>query len=232
MVKLDVSIVIPSYNEAENLGVIIPKLKDVLSQANVNYEILVIDTIDKTDNTDEICVKNDVSYIQREISNNYCDAVKTGIKYANGEKTLFMDADGSHSSEFVLELLKYKDDFDLVIASRYVDGGDSDNNFLLKFMSYTLNATYALVLNIDCKDISNSFKLYDTKMLKSLNLKCRNFDIIEEIIYKLSKNNPEFKIKELPYYFKNRKYGKTKRKLVLFILGYIFTLIKLRFSDF
>lgn len=231
MNKIDVSIIIPAYEEAENLKEILPKLSETMKNSGYSYEILVIDTIEATDDTEEICLANHVTYIKRQEGNSYCNAVKTGIKSASAIKTIFMDADGSHSPGFLLELLKYKDDFDVVIASRYIDGGKTDNNFILKFLSQTLNNTYGFFLGLNCKDISNSLKLYDTKQLKELNLKCENFDIIEEILFKLNKHNKNFKIKEIPYYFRNRKYGKTKRNLVVFTLSYIYTLIKLKFSD-
>lgn len=230
MLDKDLTVIIPSYNEAQNLEIILPKLKEVLDETNLSYEVLILDTMEKTDNTEEICQKYNFDYIKREGSNNYCDAVKTGIKYVKGNKTIFLDADGSHNVKFIFELLKYKDEYDIVVASRYVEGGGSDNNLILKYMSRILNKTYSSFLNVKCNDISNGFKLYDTLQLKSLELRCSNFDIIEEIIYKLFKEHPDIKLKELPYYFENRKYGKTKRKLLLFIMGYIFTLVRLKLS--
>lgn len=231
MKEIDVSIILPAYKEAENLKEILPKLSDVMKKNGYIYEIIIVDTIEPTDDTEKICLINNAKYVKRDGGNNYCNAVKTGIKSANGLKTIFMDADGSHSPEFLPELLKYKDDYDVVIASRYVEGGKTDNNFILKFLSQTLNKTYGFFLGLKCKDISNSLKLYDTKQLKALNLKCENFDIIEEILFKLNKHNKNLKIKEIPYYFKNRKYGKTKRNLITFTLSYIYTLIKLKFSE-
>lgn len=231
MADKNLTVIIPSYNEAKNLELILPKLKDVLDKTNLSYEVLIVDTMEKTDNTEELCLKSSFNYLPRENSNDYCDAVKTGIRHAKGEKTMFLDADGSHNVDFIPELLKYKDEYDIVVASRYVKGGGSDNNIILKYMSLILNKSYSWVLRIKCNDMSNGFKLYDTNQLKGLDLKCQNFDIIEEIMYKLGRKNKELKIKEVPYYFENRKFGKTKRKLLLFILGYIFTLIKLKSSD-
>lgn len=227
---IDLTLIVPAYNEAQNLEAILPKLKNVLDKTNLSFEVLIVDTIEKTDNTEELCAQFEVDYIKREGSDDYSDAVKTGIKRAQGQKTIFFDADGSHNPDFIPELLKYKDDYDIVIASRYVEGGGSDNNILLKYMSLILNKSYSWILNIKCNDLSNGFKLYDTEQLKALNLRCSNFDVIEEIIYKLCRYNAGEKIKEVPYYFENRKFGKTKRKLLLFIMGYIFTLVKLKLS--
>jgi len=182
------------------------------------------------DNTKEVCEENNVSYIQRTGGNNYGDAIRTGIDRARGEYTIFMDADGSHSPEFISKLYNYKNEYDVVIASRYIDGGSTDNNWLLILMSYITNMTYSVVLNLRYKDISNSFKLYRTSHLKELTLKCKNFDIVEEILYKIKKDHKELKVLEIPYSFKQRLFGHTKRNLLLFILTYIVTIVRLRFD--
>ena len=73
-------------------------------------------------------------------------------------------------------------------------------------------------------------KLYKTIHLKELTLKCKNFDIVEEILYKLKKDHEDLTVLEIPYSFKQRLFGHTKRNLFLFILTYIGTIIRLRFD--
>jgi dolichol-phosphate mannosyltransferase len=94
-------------------------------------------------------------------------------------------------------------------------------------MSYVLNLTYRIFFNIKVKDISNSFRMYKTEQLKLLPLECNNFDIVEEIIIKLSKYIPTFKFLEIPVFFDQRKYGESKRDLVKFIFSYLTTIKKL-----
>ena len=101
---------------------------------------------------------NNAHYVPQEGGNHYGDAIRTGIKYAKGKYTIIMDADGSHSPEFVHYLYGYKDDYDIVMASRYINGGSTDNNGILIFMSHVTNIIYSVVLNLNYKDISNSFK--------------------------------------------------------------------------
>lgn len=230
MNKKELSIIIPSYLEGENLNIILPRLKDVLDEINISYEILIIDTVEQMDNTKEICERNKVFYINREGGNSYGDAVRTGIDKADSNFIIFMDADGSHTPEFIKNIYANRFNNDVVIASRYVEGGDTDNSKILILMSLVVNIIYSLVLNLNCKDVSNSFKLYKTSDMKKLKLKCNNFDIVEEILFKLKRNNKNLSIKEIPYVFKKRMFGNTKRNLFLFILTYFFTLIKLRFS--
>ncbi len=225
----DLSVIIPAYKEAENLKIILPQLVAVIRELG-QAEVLVIDTVEPLDETAQVCEANAVNYYNRRDGNNYGDAIRTGIAQATGKYTIFMDADGSHDPNFIKALYGYRADFDIVIASRYVNGGDTDNSRLLIFMSLAVNYIYGLVLNIKCQDISNSFKLYQTADLKQLSLKCNNFDIVEEIIYKLKKQKGVLKIKELPFLFKKRMFGDTKRNLLQFILTYIVTLYKLRFD--
>jgi len=220
----------PCYLEEENLRLLLPRLVKELTTIGDTFEILIIDTMQPMDNTKDVCNANKATYILRETGNNYGDAIRTGIKYAQGEYTIFMDADGSHSPEFVHNLYKYKNEYDIVIASRYITGGSTDNNRLLILMSYITNITYSIVLNLHYKDISNSFKLYKTSSLKELTLRCKNFDIVEEILYKIKKYHKEINVLEIPYSFKERMFGHTKRNLFFFILTYIITIIRLRFD--
>ena len=230
MENKELSIIIPAYLEEENLRIILPRLNNVLKTVSNNCEVLVIDTIMPMDNTKKVCDEVGAVYISRSGGNNYGDAIRTGINYASGKYTIFMDADGSHAPEFVKNLYENKDGQDVVVASRYVKDGNTENSKMLIFMSLVVNVMYSLVLNIKCKDISNSFKLYKTEDLKELQLRCDNFDIVEEILFKLKKKKGILKIKEIPFLFKKRMFGSTKRNLFLFMLSYIVTIIKLRFG--
>lgn len=225
-----ISVVIPAYLEEENLRVLLPRLKTTMIKSGYDYEILVIDTLTPKDHTKDVCLQNEAKYIPREKGNNYGDAVRTGIKYASGEFTIFMDADGSHTPEFVKNLLDQKDTCDVAIASRYIEGGATDNKKILILMSWVVNICYSVVLNLKCKDVSNSFKLYKTNALKEITLYSNHFEIVEEILFKLAKKNKNILIKEIPFTFKKRMFGSTKRNLVLFMISYFITLIKLRFG--
>lgn len=230
MQKNKLSIILPSYLEEENLKLLLPMLNVTLSAQEIAYEIIVVDTVKPLDGTPDVCKRYNSKYINRENDNSFGSAVRTGIRSANGSFILVMDADGSHPPEFIPNMLKYMSDYDIVIASRYVEGGCTENSKISIVMSKVLNIIYATVLNIKCNDVSNNFKIYKTSLLKGIHLYCNNFDIVEEIIYKICKNNKKIKIKEVPFTFKKRMYGQTKRNLIIFIITFIFTLIKLRYG--
>ncbi len=226
----ELSVVLPAYLEEENLKELLPGLRAVLDRAGLTYEIVVVDALAPRDNTAAVCALHGAVYINREHGEFFGDAVRTGIRKASGKFLLFMDADGSHQPGLIPDLLRHRDACDVVVASRYVEGGGTENPKLLIFMSRVLNFVYSLVLNIDCRDVSNSFKLYRAKDLKPLRLYCSNFDIVEEILYKIVKNNPAAKIKEIPFTFGKRKFGETKRNLAAFMLFFLWTLVRLRFG--
>lgn len=230
MISKELSIIIPAYLEEENLRIVIPRLNHSLRRYGIDYEILVVDTMQKKDNTGVVCEQNDARYINRGGGDSYGDAVRTGIEEAAGRYIMFMDADGSHSPEMAPELLKHRNEYDVVIASRYVPGGGSDNSKILIAMSYIVNRLYSIVLGLECRDVSNSFKVYRAADLKSLTLHCGKFDIIEEILVKLKRRKFDLQIMEVPYFFKERMFGHTKRNLLLFMLFYLKTLLVLKFK--
>lgn len=225
----ELSIIIPAYLEEQNLRLLAPRLKTAANATGLTYEIIIVDTQSPMDSTKQLCEQFSLRYCPREGDNSYGSAVRTGIKQSRGDRIIFMDADGSHNPEFIPELLQHKEQFDIVIASRYIEGGNTENTPLLILMSKMVNWGYAFFLNIDCKDISNSFKLYPGDKLRALELRCQNFDIVEEVLYKLIKANQGLSIKEVPFTFKQRMFGLTKRNLFKFVFTYFLTLIRLRF---
>ena len=230
MATLDLSVIIPSYLEEENLRLILPRLAAALSTLNVSHEILVVDRTQTYDATDQVCRLSGARYVNRAPGDSYGDAVRTGLSQSRGSTLIFMDADGSHAPEFVPQLFAAKAANDVVIASRYVAGGQTDNSAALIVLSRFVNIAYSVVLGLKVKDVSNSFKLYDAAQARAVRLTSSNFDIIEELLYKMKRANPKLRILEIPFSFKERMFGHTKRNLLAFALSYFITLIRLRLS--
>ena len=222
--KINTSIIIPSFNESSNLSILLPKL---YSDVNIkNLEIIVIDGYYFDKKTYDLCKKNRVIYCKRTINNTYGQAIRTGIEKARGKYIVLMDADFSHTPSFINKMYSFKES-DVVIASRYVSKGGTDNSLYLIFLSRLLNYIYSIILSIPIKDISNSFRLYNASKIKNIKTISNNFDIIEEIIFKLYKKYKNLNVVEVPYFFKKRKFGSSKRTLI-FTASYLITLIRLR----
>jgi dolichol-phosphate mannosyltransferase len=199
-----------------------------LDALGVEASILVVDAQAPLEGTREVCAGHArVAHLHREGGNTYGDAIRTGFRRAEAEWIVVMDGDGSHHPRYLADLWAARADADLVVASRYVAGGGTENPAFLILMSLMVNVVFRWVLGLPCHDVSNSYRLYRAERVQSLELECDNFDIVEEILAKLIHQVPPCRIKEIPVLFERRKAGESKRNLVAFALGYVFTLGRL-----
>ena len=229
LTKYDLSVGMPSYKEADNLSILLPRLKSSLNELGITYEIIIVDTVSPMDSTPSVCELMSVTYLSRFPDNSFGSAVRSGIAHCSGNRILFMDSDGSHTPEFIPVMYKSAENYDVVIASRYVETGKTDNPWHLVIMSRLLNVVFSIILGLPCKDVSNSLKIYKASDIKNLVLRCNNFDIVEELLYKVYRGRNGVRIVEIPFFFRKRIFGETKRNLVVFMLTYFYTIIKLRF---
>ncbi len=223
----ELSIALPAYEEADNLAVLLPQLHQVARALTPEYEIVVVDTETPRDATPEVCARHATRYVSRRGGNLYGHAMRTILEEVRGNQVVLMDADGSHNPGFVAELWRHRAEADLVIASRYVAGGRTENPAILIFLSQVVNVAFRIVLRLNCLDVSNSFRLYRGDDLRRLRLRCDHFDIVEEILVKLVFSRKGYRLREVPCLFEKRKAGRTKRNLLLFAMGYVVTLLRL-----
>jgi dolichol-phosphate mannosyltransferase len=219
----ELTAVLPAYQEAVALRQLLPALTASLAELTGAYEIIVVDSQQPLDDTEAICRLHGVGHVWRRGGPLYGDAVRTGIAEARGRYILLMDADGSHNPAQIKRLWQRRENFDVVIGSRYVEGGQTENPAILIFLSWVVNVVFRLLFGPHCKDMSNSFRLYRAELLKPLRLRSANFDIVEEILILLS----DYRVVEVPVTFERRKAGESKRNLVVFAAGYLGTLARL-----
>ena len=228
MSNKSLTLALGAYKEGENLKKILPLIINTFKDKIKDFEILVIDTNPPMDDTQNICAAfKQVRYLQREGGNSYGCMFRTAVKEAKKEKIAFMDADGSHNAEDMLNMYDVCDKYDLVIGSRYANGGKSDNPFFLRFQSHVLNFIFRDLLGIKARDISNSMRIYDAALLKEITLKAKDFDILQEVLIKLQKNNKNFTIKEVPIHFYKRDKGISHREFFPFLVSFSKTFIYL-----
>lgn len=218
---------LPAYEEAANLAILLPRLQAMAKPMARDYEILVVDTEQPRDATPAVCAQHATRHVARRGGNMYGHAIRTALAEARGEYVLLMDADGSHNPDFLPTLWQQRAEADVIVASRYVAGGRTENPAILIFLSRVVNWAFRFVLRLDCRDVSNSLRLYRGDDLRALRLKCNHFDIVEEILIKLVFTHKKYRVKEVPCVFEKRKAGRTKRNLLLFALGYVVTMLRL-----
>lgn len=226
---MSISAVLLAYNEEENLRVLLPQIVQQLDSIGEDHEILVVDSAEPTDNTQQVCEENHARYINQE-EPFFAGAFKTAIRYARYEKFLIMDADCSHDPVAIPAINdKFdKTGADIVIGSRYVEGGVSNDSKTSFLMSKMLNGMFRSALKVQASDISTDYRMYRTSALKQVKLECERYDVLQEVILKLKMNNGgTIKIEEVPIEFQKRAFGQSKRQLFVFIMHYVRTIISL-----
>jgi dolichol-phosphate mannosyltransferase len=208
-------VIIPTYNELENVKLIVP---DLLGRYN-NLDILVVDD-NSPDGTGgyirELAEVNErIKLIVREKKMGLGTAYTEGFKYAlkNGYDYIFeMDADYSHDPKEISNFLKSIKEFDLVLGSRYITGVNVINWPMRRLLlSYFANIYTRLITGLPIEDATGGFKCFRRKVLESINfddVKSNGYAFQIEITYKAWRKG--FKVGEIPIIFVDRTMGHSK----------------------
>lgn len=213
-------IIIPTYNERENIGELLDRLIKTLEKIGINYNILVIDDSSPDGTADivrEYSSRNDkVKLIVREGKKGLGSAILDGIKYVfknDPEATHIatMDADLSHRPEDLITLIKYADKADVVQGSRYVEGGKVIGwRFHRHLISKTANFLIKILYGTSVRDNTSNYRIYNRRAAELL-LKYASGEsyewAIESILIPVA---AKLEVVEAPITFINRLKGKSK----------------------
>ena len=226
------SVVMPAYDELPNLRLLLPAIWEAARPFTPEgLEIVVVVRHQTSASDDDELRRLGAVVVHRSPSDSFGDAMRSGIAAASpaSDLVLTMDADGSHDPSRIPELLAQADHGDVVVASRYVPGGRSDNGIALRLMSRALNRAFSLVLGIDCRDVSTNFKLFHRRDLVDVSLTCQAFDVVEELLFQVARRHGSaFRVVEVPDHFRERLSGESQRRLGPFVVAYLVTLARLR----
>jgi dolichol-phosphate mannosyltransferase len=215
-------IIIPTYNEVDNLR---PLLQEIFSYVP-ETDVLIVDD-NSPDGTGKLAeeihaLDPRVHALHRAGKLGLGTAYIAGFKYAveHGYDAAFeMDADFSHDPCYLPNFLKAIEDADLVIGSRYIPGGDTPNwSLLRRLISGSGNIFARFILGIPVHDCTAGFRCYRRKVLESIDLdtvQSQGYAFQVELVYRVLLQG--FKIVETPIVFKDRRVGKSKmsRKIVI-----------------
>jgi dolichol-phosphate mannosyltransferase len=226
-------VALATYNERENLRALV---QAILGLEVPDLDILIVDD-NSPDGTgqiaDELAAEHsEVKVVHRRAKLGLGTAQTGAMEMAQlggYDSILTMDADFSHDPQYIPALLERMDECDLVIGSRYVPGGDTEDwGPVRKLMSWGANTFVRLVLGLKPKDCSSGFKCYRVGTLCRIDLShivARGYAFQEEMVYRLQLLGAT--IGEVPITFVNRKRGQTKMGLGE-ILGLFTTVLRLR----
>lgn len=226
-----ISVLIPTYNEAENIEFLLPRLITQLKRISLKFEVLVIDdaSFDHTADIAETILGENGRVIRRIADKRSLSlSILDGIREAKNQVFIVMDADGSHPPELIpVFLMGLGQGYDLVIASRYCSGGGT-KDFPLTRKAASRIACVIGRLVTPVKDNTSGFFCIRRMALQDVGLSPHGFKIGLEFFVKANFN----RFKEVPYVFTNRKKGKSKfkAKVILEYFEHIVSLVFYRIS--
>jgi dolichol-phosphate mannosyltransferase len=208
-----VSVVVPTYNEAENIPRLVDRIASVLK--DIEYEIIVVDdnSPDKTWKVAEELSKKGypIRVIRRIGERGLGTAIVRGIREARGKYIVVMDADLQHPPETIPALIREAEEAsaDIVVASRYAKGGGVrgwSRTRLLISKTASLIAYILLAESRRTSDPMSGFFLVRKSLTDKLHLEGRSWKVLLEILAKA----PWAKVSEVPYVFEKRLHGESK----------------------
>jgi dolichol-phosphate mannosyltransferase len=185
-------------NLADKKGIII-MISIVIPSKDEPYLAFLVDSIHNTiDHPHEILVQNEPGL---------ASAVLHGIKKAKGEIVAVLDADGSHDPKDLKKMINLTKNYQLVVGSRYIEGGKSKDFFSRRFLSHAFCRIARVLLNLKINDPMSGFVVVNRKVFKNFVIHPVDYKFLLEMIVK---SNGSLKIFEYPITFERRKMGYSK----------------------
>lgn len=213
------SVLLPTYNERDNLPLIVWLLVKTFSESKIIYEIIIIDdgspdgTQDVAKQLISIYGEDKILLRPRAKKLGLGTAYIHGMQFATGDYIIIMDADLSHHPKFIPKFieLQQKHDYDLVSGTRYVgDGGVYGWDFKRKLISRGANYVTQCLLRPNASDLTGSFRLYKKEVLGRLVDACVSKGYIFQMEMIIRARQFGYTIGEVPISFVDRFYGESK----------------------
>lgn len=213
------TVVIPTYNEADNVR---PMTKALFDLGLPNLDILIVDD-ESPDGTgqiaDELAVKypGRVAVLHRTgargLGRAYVDGFRRALTYG-ADYIVQMDCDFSHSPAYIPQFLDHIEDYDVVVGSRYVEGGQTDERWEWGrwFLSWWANSIYTrLILGSKVKDATAGFKCWRRATLEGIDLgRIRSQGYVFQVEMAYVTERLGYRVLEIPIYFEDRRIGHSK----------------------
>lgn len=228
--KDKISLIIPTFNEKENIGNTLISLSEFLEKNKINYEIIVVDdgSLDGTiEFVKKISSKNKkIKLIVRTQNPGFGFSLIDGSKNASGEIVIWIMGDLSDDFNNIPKMIKkINEGFDMVIGSRNISGGSrGDQSKLKAFGSEKYSALAKILFNLPVYDITNAFRAFKKELIHNVRLENGDFSISPE--FAIKSHIAKYRLAEIPTVYKDRKHGEAKTKLFKMGAKYYFLLIK------
>ena len=230
---INLSIILPTFNEKDNIIELINKIKEVIQ--NYSYEIIVVDD-NSPDETFKVCKEyfiNDekIKTILRMANHGLANSIREGIENAKGEYVVIMDTDFTHDPDLIKQMLSINTKYNIISGSRFCKGGSMEST-MHYILSRSYNKMIKFILQTKIEDNLGGFFCIERKNLMKLPYE-RIFygygDYYFRLLYFARKKN--FSIVEIPARYTTRTRGKSKSKFFQMAYKYFIEVIKLKISS-
>lgn len=222
------NVILPTYNESESIVTMINMLGTTFKKLGAAYKIIIVDD-NSPDQTSSI-VKNlnnkNIIVIDRPGKLGLGSAYVTGLEYCSYPYTVIIDSDLQHDPFSIIDMYKIATKgYDIVSGCRYAKNGMICNwSFSRKLVSCGANTLSRYVLGLYTNDLTGSFRLYKTEVLKALvpAVRCKRFGFQMEIIARAEAL--KYSIAECPIIFYERPFGESKissKEIIFFLIAII-----------
>jgi len=201
----NVSVIIPAYNEAAGIGKVLSDLEVVLSRTGIDYEIIVVND-GSTDRTGEIVRESGVTLLEHTANRGYGASLKDGIKEAQYDNIMILDADGTYPQDAIPALITEADQYDMVVGSR--TGGSVAIPPHRRFPKWLLKKMADYLVGMKIPDLNSGLRIFKKNLaLKFFNILPNGFSFTTTITVALLSNNYRVKFYPINY---NKRTGKSK----------------------
>ncbi len=232
---MKVSIILPTYNEKDNIGHLIDALDAGARDQAWETEILVVDD-NSPDGTAEVARDRALSagcavrcFVRTE-KRGLATAILYGIRHAGGDLIVVMDTDFNHDPGMIPQMVKFLEYYDLIIGSRFVMGGGMEDRRRY-FYSLLFNMFIRSVLRLQIQDNLSGFFAIRCDRLALLDQEAI-FQGYGEYFIRLihTARRRGYRMLEIPAFYRLRRHGVSKSRFVWMILNYTRCVFSLRFS--
>ncbi|KAL6051974.1 dolichol-P-mannose synthesis [Balamuthia mandrillaris] len=233
------SVLLPTYNESQNLPYMIWLLAASFQEAGLSWEVIVVDD-NSPDGTQDVCQQLQAIYNTPKEDHivlkprpgklGLGTAYIHGMNFSRGKYIIIMDADLSHHPKFIPKMIEKQKEkgYDIVTGTRYVRGGGVYGwDLRRKLTSRVANYLADFLLDLQVSDLTGSFRIYKRDALQKLMNSCQSKGYVFQMEMMFRAREQGLAIAEVPITFVDRQYGESKMGM-----NEIFAYLKGLFSFF
>ena len=232
--SLKTSIVLPTYNERDNILELIESIQGYVEPIGLEYEIVVVDDSSPDGTADVVLEKfadNDRISVMVRTERGLATAIKHGILHSTGEIIVVMDTDFNHDPKMIPQMVQFLEYYDIIIGSRFVMAGGMEDRTRYYF-SFIYNLLIRMLFQTQVQDnLSGFFSIYREKLMEmDVDLIFYGYgDYFIRLL--ITAWRKKYAMLEIPVFYRLRMHGHSKTQAASVLWQYTRSVLRLRLKD-